>query len=182
MTLLACLGNIGSEYEDTRHNAGFMLADQILADGGFSDVTSSKFKGQLFKKSSLLILKPSTFMNLSGLSVKAVCDFYKPDHLIVAHDELDLNLGALKFKFAGSNAGHNGLKSIDGLMGNSYDRIRIGIGNNKGKTISHVLGKFSSQEKQILEAVLAQAKKAAYELIQTKDIKSIASKYTLKAK
>ena len=181
MTLVAGLGNIGSEYENTRHNVGFMLADLLLNDGGFSSVGGSKFKGELFKKSSLLILKPSTFMNASGIAVKLVCDFYKPDQIIIIHDDLDLNLGALKFKNGGSNAGHNGLKSIDTLIGTNYDRVRIGISNDKNNVISHVLGKFNDEELNLLSPVLIQAKQAVLELISSKDINLISSKFSLKA-
>ncbi|MBR2918221.1 MAG: aminoacyl-tRNA hydrolase, partial [Campylobacter sp.] len=118
MTLVAGLGNIGKEYENTRHNVGFMLVDLILKDGGFSDVSSAKFQGELYKKGSLLLLKPSTYMNASGKSLKAVNDFYKPEHIIVVHDELDIAFGAMRFKHGGSSGGHNGIKSIDSLIGN----------------------------------------------------------------
>ena len=90
MTLIAGLGNIGKEYENTRHNVGFMLIDLILKDGGYSDVSSAKFQGELYKNGSLLLLKPSTYMNSSGKSLKAVNDFYKPNHIIVIHDDLDI--------------------------------------------------------------------------------------------
>ena len=98
MILIAGLGNPAQKYADTRHNVGFMLIDEILKTGGFSELGSSKFQGELFKKGSLLLLKPQTFMNLSGNSVKAVNDFYKPERIIVVHDDIDLDLGAVKFK------------------------------------------------------------------------------------
>ncbi len=181
MTLIAGLGNIGKEYELTRHNAGFMLADMLLARGGFTDVSSAKFKGELYKKGSLLILKPSTFMNASGLAVKAVCDFYKPERLIVVHDDVDLKLGALKFKRGGGNAGHNGLKSIDALMGADYERVRIGIGNDKKDVVAHVLGRFDDEERETLLLVLERAMEATLELVATDDIKAVAAKYSQKA-
>ncbi|ANE35384.1 peptidyl-tRNA hydrolase [Campylobacter iguaniorum] len=181
MTLLVGLGNPGKEYENTRHNVGFMLADLLLQDGGFSNVSSTKFQGELFKKGSLLILKPTTFMNLSGNSLKAVNDFYKPDHIIVVHDDLDLKLGAVRFKNGGSSGGHNGIKSIDSLIGNDYDRIRIGIGRSRNSVISYVLGEFNQEENQKLQEVLEHSKKAALELIKSGDITEISSKFTLKA-
>ena len=98
MILIAGLGNPAQKYADTRHNVGFMLIDEILKTGGFSELSSSKFQSELFKKGSLLLLKPQTFMNLSGNSVKAVNDFYKPERIIVVHDDIDLDLGAVKFK------------------------------------------------------------------------------------
>ena len=97
MILIAGLGNPAQKYADTRHNVGFMLIDEILKTGGFSELGSSKFQGELFKKGSLLLLKPQTFMNLSGNSVKAVNDFYKPERIIIVHDDIDLDLGAVKF-------------------------------------------------------------------------------------
>ncbi|EOB0795962.1 aminoacyl-tRNA hydrolase, partial [Campylobacter jejuni] len=111
MILVVGLGNIGVEYENTRHNVGFMLIDLLLKESNFTNLTNSKFKGELFKiGSSLLLLKPSTYMNNSGLSVKVVNDFYKCERMIVIHDDIDINLGALRFKKGGSSGGHNGLK------------------------------------------------------------------------
>ncbi|EOY0101659.1 aminoacyl-tRNA hydrolase, partial [Campylobacter coli] len=108
MILVVGLGNIGKEYEDTRHNVGFMLIDLLLKEGNFTNLTNSKFKGELFKMGSSLLLKPHTYMNNSGLSVKAVNDFYKCERIIVVHDDIDINLGALRFKRGGSSGGHNG--------------------------------------------------------------------------
>lgn len=184
MTLIAGLGNIGKEYENTRHNVGFMLVDLMLKDGGFSDVSSAKFQGELYKKGSLLLLKPSTYMNASGKSLKAVNDFYKPEHIIVVHDELDIAFGAMRFKNGGSSGGHNGIKSIDALIGNDYDRVRIGIGrSDKGdkSVISYVLGEFDNSEKEQLNKILSHAKEAVLALANSADIAAISSKFTLKA-
>lgn len=184
MILIAGLGNIGKEYENTRHNVGFMLVDLILKDGGFSDVSSAKFQGELYKKGSLLLLKPSTYMNASGKSLKAVNDFYKPERIIVVHDELDIAFGAMRFKHGGSSGGHNGIKSIDALIGNSYDRVRIGIGrSDKGErnVISYVLGEFDNSEMTQLNKILLHAKEAVLALANSCDIAAISSKFTLKA-
>lgn len=184
MILIAGLGNIGKEYENTRHNVGFMLVDLILKDGGFSDVSSAKFQGELYKKGSLLLLKPSTYMNASGKSLKAVNDFYKPERIIVVHDELDIAFGAMRFKHGGSSGGHNGIKSIDALIGNSYDRVRIGIGrSDKGErnVISYVLGEFDNSEMTQLNKILLHAKEAVLALANFGDIAAISSKFTLKA-
>lgn len=177
MTLLVGLGNPGGEYENTRHNIGFMLVD-LLKDSNFIDVSSSKFQGELYKKGSLLLLKPATFMNLSGNSVKSVNDFYKPDRIIVIHDDLDLNFGALRFKIGGSSGGHNGIKSIDSLIGNEYERVRIGIGK-QGGAVAHVLGKFSDEENIYLEKILHYAKEAVQELIKS-DLESVKAKFSTK--
>ena len=181
MTLIAGLGNIGKEYENTRHNVGFMLIDLILKDGGYSDVSSAKFQGELYKNGSLLLLKPSTYMNSSGKSLKAVNDFYKPNHIIVIHDDLDIAFGAMKFKNGGSSGGHNGIKSIDSLIGNNYDRVRIGIGRSDKGVIDYVLGKFDSSELEKLDGILSHAKEAVLALANSNDISAISSKFTLKA-
>ncbi|WP_086296026.1 aminoacyl-tRNA hydrolase [Campylobacter devanensis] len=181
MTLIAGLGNIGKEYENTRHNVGFMLIDLILKDGGYSDVSSAKFQGELYKNGSLLLLKPSTYMNSSGKSLKAVNDFYKPSHIIVIHDDLDIAFGAMRFKNGGSSGGHNGIKSIDSLIGNNYDRVRIGIGRGDKSVIDYVLGKFDNSEMTQLNKILSHAKEAVLALANSGDIAAISSKFTLKA-
>ena len=178
MILIAGLGNPAQKYADTRHNVGFMLIDEILKTGGFSELGSSKFQGELFKKGSLLLLKPQTFMNLSGNSVKAVNDFYKPARIIVVHDDIDLDLGAVKFKKGGSSGGHNGIKSIDNLIGNDYERVRVGIGH-EGDAKNFVLGEFSDEEKKALDEILAYTKNAVCELLKS-DINEISQKFTVK--
>ncbi|AJC93130.1 peptidyl-tRNA hydrolase [Campylobacter subantarcticus LMG 24377] len=179
MTLVVGLGNIGEQYEQTRHNVGFMLIDLLIEDLEVAKLSNAKFKGELFKSSSTLFLKPSTYMNLSGESVKAVSEYYKCDRIIVIHDDIDLNLGALKFKMGGSSGGHNGLKSIDSLCGNAYERVRIGVGKGQD-AVSHVLGKFKQDEKESLAKVLEHSKKALFELLDS-NIEKIASKYSLKS-
>ncbi|MCD8213510.1 MAG: aminoacyl-tRNA hydrolase [Campylobacter sp.] len=177
MTLIVGLGNPTPKYENTRHNIGFMLID-ALKNSNFTNVSSSKFQGELFKYSNLLLLKPTTFMNLSGNSVKAVNDFYKPERIIVIHDDLDLPFGAIKFKKGGSSGGHNGIKSIDNLIGNDYERVRIGIGRN-GNAVNFVLGEFNREEKERLTEILKYAAQATSELLKS-DIDSVARNFTVK--
>ena len=177
MTLIVGLGNPTSKYENTRHNIGFMLID-ALKNSNFTDVSSSKFQGELFKYSNLLLLKPTTFMNLSGNSVKAVNDFYKPQRIIVIHDDIDLPFGAMKFKKGGSSGGHNGIKSIDGLIGNDYERVRVGIGHD-GDAKNFVLGEFGDEDKKALDEILAYTKNAVCELLKS-DINEISQKFTVK--
>lgn len=200
MILVVGLGNPGREYENTRHNVGFMLIDELVSDGFDTVGGSSKFKGELYKKGSLLLLKPQTFMNLSGNSVKAVKDFYKPERIIVIHDDIDLKFGALKFKKGGSSGGHNGIKSIDNLIGNDYERIRIGVGRsqnslnsvqilnsdnslNLGKfssnTANFVLSNFNANEKECLKEILKYAKNGLLELIKS-NINEISAKFNTK--
>ena len=177
MTLIAGLGNPGPKYENTRHNIGFMLID-LLKDSNFKDVSSAKFQGEVFKFNDIILLKPTTFMNLSGQSVKAVKDFYKPDRIIVIHDDLDLIFGAVKFKKGGISGGHNGIKSIDNLIGNDYERVRVGIGH-EGDAKNFVLGEFSDEEKKALDEILAYTKNAVCELLKS-DINEISQKFTVK--
>lgn len=178
MTLIVGLGNPTPKYNLTRHNVGFMLIDSLLDFGEFINVSTAKFQGELYKKDSIILLKPTTFMNLSGNSVKLVKDFYKPDRIIVVHDDLDLPFGAVKFKNGGSSGGHNGLKSIDGLIGTNYDRIRIGIGKS-GNAANWVLERFSSNELKHLKQVFDYVKRSIDELLYS-DILSIAQKYNTK--
>lgn len=181
MILFVALGNIGKEYENTRHNAGFMLADLLISNGGFIAQSSAKFKGELYKKGPVLLLKPSTYMNLSGESVLAVANFYHPERIIVAHDDIDLPLGALRFKLGGSSGGHNGIKNIDKLIGQQYERVRIGVGKSQNaNTINWVLGVFSSDEKSLLDTVLKTALDACLAAFSGSDIKELSSKFSLK--
>lgn len=183
MLLIIALGNIGAKYERTRHNAGFLSADFILNEPKnkieqICDFNNQKFKGALYKArlngESALILKPATFMNLSGEAALAVCNFYKPDKIAVLHDDLDLPLGALRFKFGGGSGGHNGLKSLDSKIGSEYYRVRIGIGKpnkshqaknqNEGAVIEWVLSDFKKDELEIITPTLKAAAIAASEL------------------
>jgi PTH1 family peptidyl-tRNA hydrolase len=180
MTLIVGLGNIGNEYENTRHNIGFIAINKILSNlENYTTINKAIFKGQLFKSGNYLFLKPSTYMNLSGESVSAVKNFYKIENnnIIVIHDDLDLKLGALRFKKGRGNAGHNGLKSIDSHIGNDYHRIRIGIGRPEGeiKVIDYVLGKFKKEELEKLSKTLENTQKAIFDWNE-----KTSSKYSLK--
>jgi len=146
MTLVVGLGNPGAQYALTRHNIGFILIDEMVSRLGAGHL-SSKFQGELFRHNDTLFLKPSTFMNLSGASVGAVAQFYKPARIIVVQDDMDLPFGALRFKFGGSSGGHNGIRSIDQAIGTEYERMRFGIGHSRfADGAGHVLGKFSGTE------------------------------------
>jgi len=151
--LIVGLGNPGSDYEHTRHNIGFMLVDEYIKRNPSTKLSSS-FSGELYKSQNHFLLKPLTYMNLSGESVVKVKNFYKLGDVVVIHDDLDLPFGALRFKKGGGNGGHNGLKSIDSHISKEYIRVRMGIGKpeHKGEIVSYVLGKFSSeQEKKLPE-------------------------------
>jgi len=159
--LVAGLGNPGKEYENTRHNIGFKILD-ALADASnivFSDVrhgwrTEYKFKGRTF-----ILLKPSTYMNLSGKAVNYWMqkEEIPIEHLLVVVDDLALPLGSLRLRAKGSDAGHNGLKSITEVIGNQdYARLRVGIGDNfrQGQQVDYVLGEWSKEEKPELPALI----------------------------
>lgn len=170
MPLVVGLGNPGQEYEKTRHNAGFAVADRLVdrhGGGGWQ----RKFKGDVCEIRSaelsqrVVVLKPRTFMNLSGESVRAAVDFYKipVTDVVVLHDELDLPLGTLRIKRGGGHGGHNGLRSIHQHLGADYLRIRLGIGKPGGKgdhVVGHVLGGFSKDEKPLVEQMLERAEEA----------------------
>jgi PTH1 family peptidyl-tRNA hydrolase len=170
MTLIVGLGNPTKRYERTRHNAGFLAADRLIERLKPARIAKPIFKGDLFKEGDLLLLKPATYMNLSGESVLAVKTFYKPEKIIVIHDDLDLPFGALRFKNGGSSGGHNGLKSIDALCGADYLRVRMGVGRPAREeggesAIDFVLGRWSETEEAALGEWIDHACDAALALI-----------------
>ena len=134
MKLFVGLGNPGAKYAGNRHNIGYMAVDRIAADHGFGP-WRSKFQGVISEgrlgREKVILLKPETFMNLSGQSVGEAMRFHKlePADVIVFHDELDLAPGKCRLKTGGGHAGHNGLRSIHAHIGEAYDRVRLGIGH-----------------------------------------------------
>ncbi|MBR1605528.1 MAG: aminoacyl-tRNA hydrolase [Alphaproteobacteria bacterium] len=159
MFLIVGLGNPGAEYDGTRHNAGFMVADAI-ADAYHFSAFKSKFDGLIAEGmidgEKCLLLKPQTYMNLSGNSVIKAASFYKilPAQIIVIHDDMDLQSNQIKAKIGGGAGGHNGLKSIDSHIGNGYNRIRLGVGHPKGvgeDVVNHVLSRFSKADAELLQ-------------------------------
>jgi PTH1 family peptidyl-tRNA hydrolase len=176
MHLLVGLGNIGREYELTRHNFGFLLLDQIIDDYGFL-MQSKKFRSEVFAGEidgkKIIALKPQTFMNRSGISVAEAAVFYKiePKNILVFHDDLDLELGRVKVKVAGGNAGHNGLKSIDEMIGKHYMRLRLGIGrpeNGGFATSDYVLGRFRNDEMEVVKKTNGKISDLVGELLEGK--------------
>jgi PTH1 family peptidyl-tRNA hydrolase len=175
MFLLVGLGNPGKEYEATRHNAGFMVVDRVRElHGGTS--WQRKFKGEISEVRSaslgqdrVILLKPLTFMNISGESVRPAMDFYKlaPAQVVVVHDDLDLPLGTLRVKVGGGPGGHNGLKSVSAHITPEYVRIRMGIGHPRvagqaggEKVVRHVLGGFSRHEQEAWDDLCTRAVEA----------------------
>lgn len=155
--LIACLGNIGPEYAGTRHNIGFMVADRMAADAGvqFSSCRYGDMATVKVKNCELLILKPSTFMNLSGVAIRFWMNKEKLplENLLVVVDDLALPFGTLRMRQRGSDAGHNGLKNIASELGTqNYARLRFGVGSDfaRGQQIDFVLGEFPPEEKEQL--------------------------------
>lgn len=157
--LIVGLGNMGEEYDGTRHNVGFDVIDALAGDKEFEneihgDLTSIKHKGR-----TLYLLKPSTYMNLSGKSVRYWVQKLKvqPSNMLVIVDDINLELGAIRLRGKGSHGGHNGLKDIEEKLGtNSYNRLRIGIGNDfgKGQQVDYVLGQWSSEQLSQLPEII----------------------------
>lgn len=164
MFLIVGLGNPGSKYEFTRHNIGFLCVDFLAEKLGFP-VFKEKGKS-LFSKGQIngedvILLKPQTFMNLSGQSVLSISSFFKipTENIIVIQDEIDLPFASVKVKFAGGHAGHNGLRSIDLAIGKDYHRIRCGVDHPKNTDITekdvadYVLEKFNKEEIKNLQKI-----------------------------
>ena len=153
MILFVGLGNPSPDNEDNRHNIGFKIIDAINQEFGLSK-QKPKFKGLLTTGSignkKVYAIKPLTFMNNSGICIRELIEYFKIDaeNVIVFHDDLDIDFGKIKAKFAGSSAGHNGIESIDKFIGKDYSRVRIGIGkpNSKSNVTDHVLKDFDEEE------------------------------------
>jgi len=187
--LIVGLGNPGSDYKHTRHNIGFMVIDELIYRHNATKLSSSSFSGELYKFQNTCVslenhflLKPLTYMNLSGESVIKVKQFYKLEDVVVIHDDLDLPFGALRFKKGGGNGGHNGLKSIDSKISREYIRVRMGIGKpeHKGEVVSYVLSPFSENEKKCLKEWIDKCCDAV-EFLLTHSLEDTSSKYSQKA-
>lgn len=168
MYIIAGLGNPAREYEGTRHNVGFAVLD-VLADRLFTSVEERKFKGYYGRAviggEKVILLKPQTFMNLSGESVRAAADFYKvePDHIIVVYDDISLDVGQLRIRTKGSAGGHNGIKNIIAHLGTQeFPRIKVGVGNKPPRMdlADYVLSRFSREEKGGMEEAFEAAAEA----------------------
>lgn len=158
--LIVGLGNIGDEYTGTRHNIGFVCVDEFARKNEFTPwINKTDLKCQLTQatigETRVILCKPTTFMNLSGEAVQAVAHFYKVelDHIIVVHDELDIDYGQVRLRIGGSSAGHNGIKSVTKHLGEAYGRVRIGVGPKTPEQIDSadfVLQKFSPKEAEAM--------------------------------
>lgn len=183
--LIVGLGNPGRQYEDTRHNVGFMVADRLALASGAAFQSSPKWQCHLAKlpDGGTLLVKPQTFMNLSGRAIRQILAFHKwpAERMLVVYDDAALPLGTLRFREKGSAGGHNGIKSIIEHLGTSeFPRLKIGIGGEHAENmVGHVLGKFSPDERPLLENTLATALEAV-QLARSQGIAAAANRYHIR--
>jgi PTH1 family peptidyl-tRNA hydrolase len=184
MKLIVGLGNPGPAYHLNRHNIGFLVVDYLIKELNANSISSKKFLGELYKKGEILLLKPNTYMNLSGNSVSSVAKFYKIDlgDILVVHDDIDLPFGAIRLKKGGGHGGHNGLRSIDSLISKEYNRLRVGVGKpqRKSEVASYVLSDFSQNEQSDLDTLIEYAAKVALKWAEGESLDILKSKYSKK--
>ncbi|MBR6162318.1 aminoacyl-tRNA hydrolase [bacterium] len=185
MKIIVALGNPGNKYSNTRHNAGFIFADKLAEKLSCSFSMENKFKAEIAKgeynTQAVWIIKPQTFMNLSGESLRAFINFYKTDisDFLIVFDDISLPLSTIRFKANGSSGGHNGIKSIiQHISTDKFDRLKIGIGPQPTfmKSEDFVLGQFSSDERKTLDETMAKAIEGTLFLIDN-DLYQAQNKY-----
>lgn len=186
MKLIICLGNPGIKYSKTRHNAGFMFADNLAISIEAEFKNENKFKAEiakgLYKDEAIWIVKPQTFMNLSGEALLALNNFYKIDvkDLFVVYDDISLDLGKIRLRNKGSDGGHNGIKSIIKYAGtDEFNRLKIGIGPQPAymKSEDFVLQNFSEDEFKILDEIIKKSTEAFLYYCDTSDLTKVQNKY-----
>ncbi len=160
--LIVFLGNPGSQYRQTRHNCGWMVCDRLMEKLPQQDNWQSKFHGLFTKRRDVVLLKPQTFMNESGISVQEACRFFgtKPADVTVVHDDIELPVGAVKLQTGGGMGGHNGLRSVKQHLGtDGFRRLRIGVGRPPAtiQVADYVLGRFSELEERQMEKTFEDA-------------------------
>jgi len=189
--LIVGLGNPGTEYANTRHNAGAIFVEALAKQALQTLKPEKKFHG-LYAKANFSghdvhLLIPTTFMNRSGQSVQAICQFFKinPDEILVAHDELDIPMGTMKLKKDGGHGGQNGLRDIITKLGGKKDffRLRLGIGHpgHASKVTGHVLGKLGKRETEQLTAVMDEAERYLPEIITGDTARAMNALHSFKA-
>ncbi len=172
MKLIVGLGNPDREYENTRHNTGFLVLDKVAKELK-CELTMNKFQALIalikVDEEKVMLMKPLTYMNNSGVAVKMACDFYKiePKDILVIYDDMDLEVGSIRLRSKGSCGGHNGIKSIINLLNTQeIKRVRVGIGDRgRIEGPDYVLGKFSKEEKAKIDGATTQASLAAIQFL-----------------
>ncbi len=187
MKLVVGLGNPGSEYTENRHNVGFAVVERLAEELG-ADFSQRRFQGRVAAGSlggqKVVLMKPETFMNLSGNAVAEAARFYKVEgeDLIVVHDELDLPLGRLQVRRGGGTAGHNGVTHVAQRLGTKdFVRVRVGIGkpetkDGRSRVVGHVLGDFAADERELAAEMIERAAKAVRTAIE-KDLKAAMNEF-----
>ncbi|MFA9413898.1 MULTISPECIES: aminoacyl-tRNA hydrolase [unclassified Streptococcus] len=184
--LIVGLGNVGSKYDQTRHNVGFMAIDRLVKDLDATFTEDKTFKAYIAKSvingQKVYFVKPTTYMNNSGLAVRAILAFYNIDlkDLIVIYDDLDMEVGKIRFRQKGSAGGHNGIKSIIAHIGSQeFDRIKIGIGRPKPNVavVNHVLTRFDQDDYITILNTLDKVDSAVKFYLQTKDFEKTMQQY-----
>lgn len=184
--LIVGLGNPGSKYQETKHNVGFMTVDKIVKSLNISFTENKVFKAEeantFINGEKVYFIKPTTFMNASGLAVRAFLAYYNltPNDLLVIYDDLDMEVGKIRFRQKGSAGGHNGIKSIIKELGTQeFDRVKIGIGRPQAKmsVVHHVLGKFDKDDYITILKTIDKVDEAVKYYLQTEDFNMTMQKF-----
>ena len=185
MKMIVGLGNIGTRYDETRHNTGFMVVDQLARDyhlGAFTHLKQEAVAvSGVINGEKVMLVKPTTFMNDSGRAVGPLVDYYDIDldDLVIVNDDLDMPVGKVRLKTHGASGGHNGLKSIISVLGTkNFNRVKVGIDHPQhGTVVSHVLGKFSKDERPKFDQAVEQAEHALEDWINGEDFAKLMNAY-----
>lgn len=185
MKMIVGLGNIGTRYDETRHNTGFMVVDQLARDyhlGAFTHLKQEAVAvSGVINGEKVMLVKPTTFMNDSGRAVGPLVDYYDIDldDLVIVNDDLDMPVGKVRLKTHGASGGHNGLKSIISVLGTkNFNRVKVGIDHPQhGTVVSHVLGKFSKDELPKFDQAVEQAEHALEDWINGEDFAKLMNAY-----
>lgn len=180
MKLIVGLGNVGKEYENTRHNVGFMVLDYYLGDVKWSKNNNAYIYKTQIGKETILFIKPTTYMNLSGEAVAYFMNYYKIDikDLLVIHDDMDLEMGIVRLKYDSSSGGHNGIKDIINHLGTQeFLRLKVGISKPIDNKIDYVLSKFNKKEIEVLNEELLKTNEIIDDFINNKNMESLMNKY-----
>ncbi|MBB1079610.1 aminoacyl-tRNA hydrolase [Limosilactobacillus sp. STM2_1] len=185
MKMIVGLGNIGTRYDETRHNTGFMIVDQLARDyhlGAFTHLKQEAVAvNGVINGEKVMLVKPTTFMNDSGRAVGPLVDYYDLDldDLVIVNDDLDMPVGKIRLKTHGASGGHNGLKSIINALGTkNFNRVKVGIDHPQhGTVVSHVLGKFTKDERPQFDQAVLQAEHALEDWINGEDFTQLMNVY-----
>ena len=185
MKMIVGLGNIGTRYDETRHNTGLMVVDQLARDyhlGAFTHLKQEAVAvSGVINGEKVMLVKPTTFMNDSGRAVGPLVDYYDIDldDLVIVNDDLDMPVGKVRLKTHGASGGHNGLKSIISALGTkNFNRVKVGIDHPQhGTVVSHVLGKFSKEERPKFDQAVEQAEHALEDWINGEDFAKLMNAY-----